>query len=139
MWPWRWLYFQPGGATIAEDEPAAWRRGAYLVETLGHCGACHTPRTLFGALDHARAFSGAANPVGEGSIPNITRSQDGLAGWSVDDIAALLEIGMTPAGDFLGGEMAQVVSNSTGRLSASDREAIAIYLLALPPVADAQP
>lgn len=131
--PWRWLYFQPGGAALDAAAPETWQRGAYLVETLGHCGACHTPRGPLGALDHGRAFAGADNPVGDGSNPNITPSEDGLAGWSVGDLTLLLEIGMSPSGDFVGGEMGTVVRNSTSLLAASDREAIAVYLLSLEP------
>jgi hypothetical protein len=58
--------------------------------------------------------------------------RDGIGDWSADDLVFLLELGMTPAGDFVGGKMAEVVEDNTGRLDAEDRAAIADYLLGLP-------
>ncbi|MDR9427379.1 MAG: cytochrome c [Salibaculum sp.] len=103
-------------------------RGRYLVEALGHCAECHTPRNALGGLDRANWLAGADNPDGDGRIPDIT--PEGL-GWSAPDIAAYLESGFTPAFDTAGGSMVAVIEN-TSRLPAEDREAIAAYLVALP-------
>jgi len=101
------------------------QRGRYLVEALGHCGECHTPRNIVGAPQNADWLKGAANPSGEGRIPAINTLD-----WSETDIAYYLETGFTPDFDNAGGHMAAVVEN-TAKLPASDRAAIAAYLAAL--------
>lgn len=106
------------------------KRGRYLVEALGHCGECHTPRNALGATDLGRWLGGAPNPSGKGRIPNIT---PGALDWSEADIAEYLNSGFTPSYDVAGGEMAEVIKN-TGRLSDDDRAAIAAYLKAVPAV-----
>ncbi|EAR51015.1 Diheme class I cytochrome c [Oceanicola granulosus HTCC2516] len=106
-------------------------RGRYLVEALGHCGECHTPRNPLGALDTSRWLGGAPHPSGEGTIPNITPA--GLS-WSEAEIAEYLKSGFTPDFDTAGGEMAEVVA-TISQLSDDDRLAIAAYLKAVPEVA----
>jgi mono/diheme cytochrome c family protein len=112
-----------------------WNRGAYLAATLGRCGDCHTPRTVLGAPDPARAFAGAPAALGRKAAPNITPDPEtGIGKWSEDEIVTLLKDGQTPDVDFVGGAMAEVVKN-TARLTDADRRAIAAYLKSLPPVA----
>jgi mono/diheme cytochrome c family protein len=118
--------FAPGPA-----RPASWNRGAYLVNALGHCAECHSPRNFLGGIIAAQRFAGGPNPEGEGWVPNIT--QKGLSDWSEKDIAYFLETGLTPEGDTAGGPMARVIRN-TSQLSAADRDAISEYLKSLPPV-----
>jgi mono/diheme cytochrome c family protein len=108
-----------------------WNRGAYLVNSLGHCAECHSPRNLLGGIITAQRFAGGPNPEGEGWVPNIT--QKGLGDWSAQDVADFLETGQMPDGDSAGGAMARVIKN-TSQLSAEDRAAIAEYLKSLPPV-----
>lgn len=105
-------------------------RGRYLVEALAHCGECHTPRNMLGGLDTSRWLGGAANPSGEGKIPNIT---PGALKWSEDEIVEYLTSGFTPEFDSVGGHMAHVVDNMS-KLPESDRRAIAAYLKAIPAV-----
>lgn len=107
-------------------------RGRYLVEGPGHCAECHTPRDFTGGLDKARWMGGAPNPEGKGRIPNIT---PGALKWSAADIAEYLKSGFTPDYDSAGGSMAKVIRN-TSLLSDDDRNAIAAYLKALPPIAE---
>lgn len=112
------------------DDPgvsAEVNRGAYLVNALGHCAECHTPRNLLGGLNHDNAFAGAPNPDGKGFIPNITPHADGIGSWTAEDIAYALESGFTPDFDSLGGSMTAVVAN-TSKLTAEDRSAMAAYL-----------
>ncbi len=104
-------------------------RGAYLVRHLGHCGECHTPRTLLGALDTTRELAGSAADAAGRSAPPIDSDSLTQAGWTRSDLEFFLEIGMLPDGDFAGGGMAPVIDDNTGRLSAADRSAIARYLL----------
>src|SRR4030088_3071895 len=109
----------------------SWNRGAYLVNGLGHCAECHSPRNFLGGIIAAQRFAGGPNPEGEGWVPNIT--QKGLGDWSKEDFAYFLETGATPDGDSAGGSMARVIKN-TAQLSAEDRAAMAEYLKSLPPV-----
>jgi len=111
-------------------------RGRYLVEALGHCAECHSPRDITGGIVASRRYGGGPSPDGKGRMPNITPGQGGISDWSEDDIAFALADGTTPDGDVLGGDMARVVKN-TAQLPEDDRRAIAVYLKSLPPVDDA--
>ncbi len=126
---WKALNLDP--APVAPAEGAELERGRYLVEALGHCGECHTPRNAMGGLDLTRWMAGAPNPSGEGRIPGITPAQ---LDWTAEDIAYYLETGFTPEFDTAGGTMGSVVRN-TAHLPPEDRAAIAAYVKALPPVA----
>jgi mono/diheme cytochrome c family protein len=130
---WRALFFVPGAAAPDPAQTAAWNRGAYLVNGLGHCAACHTPRNALGATSDARAFSGGLIPVQNWYAPALNvASEAGLAGWPVEDVVALLRTGVAPHGG-VSGPMAEVVFRSTQYLSGEDLRAMAIYLRALPP------
>jgi len=129
---WKWL-FMDGKSFVADaSHTASWNRGAYLVNSWGHCAECHSPRNFLGGIVTAQRFAGGPNPEGEGWVPNITQ-KGGLAEWSVKDIAYFLETGQTPDGDTAGGSMARVIRN-TSQLSPEDRAAMAEYLKSLPPV-----
>lgn len=108
-----------------------WNRGAYLVNSLGHCAECHSPRNALGGIVASQRFAGGPNPEGKGWIPNIT--QKSLADWSEKDFAYFLESGLLPDGDSAGGSMVSVIKN-TSQLSADDRTAMAVYLKSLPAV-----
>jgi len=128
---WKWLFMN--GKPFVPDvaRSAQWNRGAYLVNSLGHCAECHSPRNFLGGIIAAQRFAGGPDPEGEGWVPNITPK--GLGEWSANDIAYFLETGQTPDGDSVGGSMARVIRN-TSQLSPQDRAAIAEYLKSLPPV-----
>ena len=130
--PWKWLYFKAGSYKPDAGHDAKWNRGAYLVAAIVHCGECHTPRNWVGALDRAHWLTGARMPVGDLVAPNLTPDKTGLADWSVADIVDALASGTLPEGGTLGGEMGEVVSNSTSHLRKDDLEAIAAYLKSLP-------
>lgn len=120
---------------VALDEASSdqVRRGQYLVEGPAHCGQCHTARSFWGmgGLVTAQWLSGAPNAAGQGGIPNITPSEDGIGSWAQSDIAYFLESGFTPEFDTAGGSMVEVIKNMA-RLPAEDRNAIAAYLKAIP-------
>ncbi|MEJ2383591.1 MAG: c-type cytochrome [Xanthomonadales bacterium] len=130
---WKRLYLNTDWV-LAEATTAEVQRGRYLVEALGHCGECHTPRDRFGGLDTAAWLAGAPEPAGEGRAPDITPHAAALGGWSARDIAYYLETGFTPEFDTVGGSMVDVQEN-LARLTDADRAAIAAYLKAVPPVA----
>lgn len=130
---WQALYLQPGPLADDPARPADWNRGRYLVEALGHCGECHTPRGRLGGLDGDNRLAGSPAAADGRPAPNLTPHESGLADWSEADIAEFLASGMTPDGDFAGGAMAEVIRNSTARLTDADRAAVAVYLKSLPP------
>jgi mono/diheme cytochrome c family protein len=134
LWKRRYL----GRAHVTGDEglTEVAERGRYLVEALGHCGECHTPRDRFGGPDNDNWMAGGPNPDGEGKIPNITPHEDGLADWSQSDIAYYLESGFTPDFDTAGGSMVAVQENFA-QLPAADLEAVAAYLKSIPAKATA--
>jgi mono/diheme cytochrome c family protein len=128
---WKWLFVDGKPFVPDAARSAQWNRGAYLVNSLGHCAECHSPRNFLGGIIAAQRFAGGPNPEGEGWVPNIT--QQGLGDWSVTDFSYFLQTGQLPDGDSAGGSMARVIRNIS-QLSAEDRAAIADYLKSLPPV-----
>src|SRR3954467_10477149 len=127
---WNMVYFKPGLFEPDQSQSAAWNRGGYLVTGLGHCGACHTPKTYFGADKAAQALSG--NEVGGWYAPRLDgAARTGLKSWSVQDIAEYLQSGRN-AKSHAGGLMAEVVVNSTAKMDDADIRAMAIYLKDLP-------
>jgi mono/diheme cytochrome c family protein len=124
----------PGPLMPDPGKGEVWNRGAYLVETVGRCGDCHTPRNWLGVRDQRRPLAGTSTGPGGKAVHNITPDpQTGIGEWSEEDIVAFLTNGQTPEFDFVGGAMAEIVRN-TSRLVDADRRAIAVYLKSLPPV-----
>ena len=133
--PWRWLFFERGPAAPdpALDERLA--RGRYLVESLGHCAACHTPRNMLGASKRARHLAGSRYGPGGLSVPNITPdAETGIGSWSEVDLVFFLRTGFTPAGDDVQGEMREAIDDGLRHLTQEDLEAMAAYLKALPAI-----
>lgn len=123
---WKRLADTVAPPALPSDDPVL-AHGRYLVETMAHCAECHTPRDALGRLDATQWMAGAPNPSGEGRIPAIPPQ-----GWSAEDIEAYLASGFTPEFDVVGGSMADVVVQMA-QLAPEDRQAIAAWLLALPP------
>lgn len=130
VWQLLFLGDKPFVADAAQSPQ--WNRGAYLVNALGHCAECHSPRNFLGGIVSAQRFAGGPNPDGKGWVPNMT--QAGLKDWSDKDVAYFLKTGEMPNGDFVGGSMAPVIKNIS-RLSDADRAAMAAYVKSLPAVA----
>jgi mono/diheme cytochrome c family protein len=131
---WKWLFFNPGRFQPDPAKPAELNRGAYLATVLGHCQECHSPRGFLGGIQGGMAFAGGVLPGG-GVAPNLTPDPEtGLGKWRAGDVAEFLKSGMLPDGDFAGGEMTEVINNTTGKLTDADRQAIVAYLKSLPPV-----
>jgi mono/diheme cytochrome c family protein len=134
VWFWKWLYFTPGPFAPEPGRTPVLNRGAYLTEALGHCGECHTPRSLLGGPKRGRLLAGAAEgPDGKG-VPNLTPAR--LKKWSDGELREFLISGITPDGDVAAETMGEVIRNTTGRLTADDLSALIAYLRALPPVPD---
>jgi len=128
---WKLLFFDDRLFVPDQSRPPSWNRGAYLVNSFGHCAECHSPRNLLGGIIASQRFAGGPDPEGKGWVPNITRK--GTSDWSQKDISYFLETGQTPDGDSAGGSMVPVIKNIS-QLSANDRDAIADYIKSLPPV-----
>lgn len=128
---WKLLYLndKPRVQLSSHDEKVI--HGQAIVEGAGHCGECHTPRDAIGGFRSDMWLAGAPNPEGQGNIPDITPGSKLIGSWSEVDIATYLETGMTPDYDSVGGSMVEVQQN-LAHLPASDREAIAAYLKAIP-------
>ena len=107
--------------TIYDD--AHIERGAYLSRNLGHCGECHTPRNALGISDYANEFAGGEMP--DGHVPAIDAAA--LSGWSEDDMALFLFLGLLPDGEYVGGKMEPVIEHNTGQLTDEDRQAMAAF------------
>lgn len=127
---WNYFFFKPGILEPDQQKAADWNRGRYLVEGAGHCGACHTPKNIFGADRRGRAFAGGK--VAGWFAPRLdAAARSGLKSWSVDDIVEYLQSGRN-AKSHADGLMAEVVVNSTSKMSGADVRAIAVYLKSLP-------
>jgi len=139
-WPlklWNMLFLDDRRFAPSTDKSLEWNRGAYLVQGLGHCGSCHTPRGIGFqelALDERGGayLSGAA--LDGWFASNLTsNTTTGIGKWSAKDIADFLKTGANPhAAAF--GPMTDVVNNSTQWMSDQDLAAIAVYLKSLPAV-----
>jgi mono/diheme cytochrome c family protein len=137
---WNGLFFKPARFQPDSRQSAEWNRGAYLVNGLGHCGACHTPRNRFMAEVQGEAFAGgsltdrvAANSVRRWSAANLTSAPTGLAAWSVDELTQYLKGGFAATRAATFGPMNDVIVNSLMNLSNEDVHAVATYLKSLPP------
>ena len=128
-WLQRWMvagwnkmadFAQP--ATESFDDPLV-ERGAYLARNLGHCGECHTPRNGLGIPDLSREFAGAE--IGEEVIEAI--DAEALAEWTFNNFDLFLILGMKPEGEFVGGDMNEVIEHNTSQLTDEDRDALAAF------------
>jgi mono/diheme cytochrome c family protein len=127
---WNMLFFTEG---VYRDDPgksAQWNRGAYLIEGLTHCGACHTEINIAGGSKKSKALQGG---VAESwYAPSLAGNlRDGLGGWSEDEIVEYLATGSN-AKSSAAGPMAEVIAESTQHLSVDDLRAIAVYLKDMP-------
>ncbi|MGH8218494.1 MAG: c-type cytochrome [Steroidobacteraceae bacterium] len=134
---WRLLYFKPGVYRPDPARSAQWNRGAYLVQGLGHCSACHEARNALGAT---RSDSG---PVGglvlDWYAPSLSSSREaGVQGWSLEEIGRLLSTGVVRGSESSDrhaatmGPMAEVAHDSLQFVDPSDLDAMAVYLRSLP-------
>ncbi len=154
---WNSMFFESGRYAADPSRSAEWNRGAYLTQGLGHCGACHTPRNVFGAERSAAALTGAdyldeikdevvdnrITPMDEFTVrpwssANLTQASNGLGAWSVEAIAEYLKTGHSGRAAAFG-PMSEVVGNSTSHLTREDIHAIAVYLKSLAPAMQSPP
>lgn len=127
---WNLLFREEGIFKETAGKSEAWNRGAYIVEGLGHCGACHTPKNVLGAAKKGVSFTGG-DIEGWHALPLDDTARSGLGDWSMEDIVAYLKTG-TNGRVFASGPMREVVERSTQHMSNDDLKAIATYLKDLP-------
>jgi len=125
---WRALYFKAGEYKPDPSQSPEWNRGAYLVEGLGHCDACHSPRNMLGAVSRGDVIAGGLIPIQNWYAPSLTSSREtGLGKWAVSDVVDLLKTGVSARGAVFG-PMAIVVHDSLQHMTESDITAMATYL-----------
>ena len=131
---WKWLYFTPGPFVNLQGVSEIVNRGAYLVQALGHCGECHTPRNFLGGPKRDRFLAGGKTPDGK-DVANLTPT--GLKKkWGDKDLTDFLTTGQTPDGDVPAEAMGEVIRNTTSLLTPQDLAATIAYLRSLPPLPD---
>lgn len=124
---WRTLYFKPGEYKEDPKQSKEWNRGAYLVEGLGHCNACHSSRNALGAVAKDD-MSGGLIPVQNWYAPSLTSSKEtGLGQWDIKEIVDLLRTGVSARGAVYG-PMSAVVQHSLQDTTLSDLTAMSAYL-----------
>jgi len=127
---WNLLFLKSDTYQPDTSKSAEWNRGAYLVQGLGHCAACHTPKNMFGADKSGQDFHGGQ--LDNWVAPDLTaNARTGLGLWSVDDIADYLRAGRNMHAA-AGGSMADVVSYSGSQMNDADLHAIATFLKSQP-------
>jgi mono/diheme cytochrome c family protein len=123
---WNALNFRPGQFQPVAGKSAAWNRGAYIAEGLAHCGLCHTPKNPAGGDETSQRLRGYA--LQGWFAPDITNDRRrGIGSWSVEDVATYLKTGHNRF-SAASGPMAEVVVDSTSKLTDEDLNAIAVYL-----------
>jgi mono/diheme cytochrome c family protein len=122
---WKSLYFKPGPLPPDAAHDAQWNRGRYLVDGLGHCGACHTPRNALGAEDPQRALAGGR--IEGWSAPALNAQSPAPHAWSVEELTTYLRTGFDAQHGVAAGAMAPVAQN-LATVSEADVRAIAVYV-----------
>lgn len=125
---WKLLFLHQEPIVPVASQSEDWNRGRYLVEGLGHCGSCHTPRNALGAEKKAERFAGAK--VNGWNVPPLNVSLVSAHKWSVDGLADYLSTGWQKHHGAASGAMADVAKN-LGRASQGDVRAIATYIASL--------
>ncbi len=130
LWVWRALYFRPAVYRQDTGQSVQWNRGAYLVQGLGHCNACHSERNALGASSGGLS-GGLISSLGWYAPSLTSDGEAGLGDWDTGHLAQLLKTGVSPRATVFG-PMAEVVRESLQYLSDDDVQAMAVYLKTLP-------
>jgi len=128
---WKFFFFTPGPFASIPGVSEIVNRGAYLVQALGHCGECHTPRNFLGGPKSGRYLAGGKGPDGKG-VANLTPT--GLKKWDDKELKEFLTTGLTPDGDVPAESMGEVITNTTSKLVPADLDAVIAYLRTLAPL-----
>ncbi|MDR5760226.1 cytochrome c [Caballeronia sp. LZ035] len=137
-WPlklWNMVFLENGAYQNKQGKDVAWNRGAYLIQGLGHCGSCHTPRGIAfqeKGLDESSSAFLTGSPLDNWFASNLSGEHNtGLGRWSEQDVATFLKTGANAHASAFG-SMTSVINNSTQHLDDADIAAMAQYLKTLP-------
>jgi mono/diheme cytochrome c family protein len=134
---WNALNFTPGRVTQDPSKSSEWNRGRYLVDALGHCGTCHTPKTLLGADKDSAYLQGGL--LQGWFAPNITSDdRKGIGRWSIDDLVNYLKTGANHHA-VATGAMGEEILHSSSKMTDDDLKSVAVYLKSLEPGQDTAP
>ena len=134
---WNALNFKPRRLESDPSKSSEWNRGRYLVDALGHCGTCHTPKTWLGADKESAYLEGGT--LQGWFAPNITAdTRKGIGSWSVDEIVNYLKTGANRDA-IAAGDMTEEIVHSSSNLTDDDLKAIAAYLKGVAPVQESTP
>jgi mono/diheme cytochrome c family protein len=133
---WNTLFLADSLPATSQGSGAAWQRGRYLVDVLGHCGECHTPRGPLGEMELSRSLTGFA--LGRVAAPDITPAGLAARGWTPASLGTYLGRGIAGPGSAFA-DMHQVVVLSTRNLTLDDVAAMTTYLLGDKPPSPAPP
>jgi mono/diheme cytochrome c family protein len=123
---WNLINFSAGEFKPDPAKSPDWNRGAYIVEGLGHCGTCHTPKNVIGGDENSRFLEGAT--LENWFAPNLTADpRKGIGAWSLEDIVQYLKTGANRY-DIASGPMAEMVAKSSQHWTDADLKAVALYL-----------
>ena len=123
---WNMLFLKDTLPDASAGQSPSWLRGRYMVNTLGHCAECHTPRGMLGQLDDAKTLRG--NVLARIGAPDISPAGLSASGWTAADLATFFSTGVAPQGSAYG-EMFAVVHLSTQHLTPGDLTSMTTYLL----------
>ena len=124
---WQGMFFRQGRYVPDRSQSAEWNRGAYLVQSLGHCEACHSPTNLAMAPKKGQALQG--NVVDHWFAPDISGGQfSSIKNWNEQQIVTLLRTGHNDKNQAVVGPMQETVDLGTSKLSDIDLQGIAVYL-----------
>jgi mono/diheme cytochrome c family protein len=133
---WNLLFLHDSLPNVSAGNSPAWQRGRYLVNVLGHCGECHTPRGTLGQMELSRVFAGSV--LSRVAAPDITPAELTSRGWTATGLRAFLGRGLAPQGSAFG-DMHPVITLSTRSLTEDDLNAAVTYLLGDNPPAPEKP
>ncbi|HSV61153.1 MAG TPA: molybdopterin cofactor-binding domain-containing protein [Variovorax sp.] len=129
---WNGLFHDPTPYQPAPAQSAEWNRGAYLVNGLGHCGACHTPRNALGAEQGGSAFLSGAMVEGWEAPALTGLASKSVVSWTADAFYEYLRRGHSAQHGIAGGPMADVVRELQA-VPDEDIRAMATYLASFQP------
>jgi len=137
MAAWNMINFQPGQEAADPSKSGQWNRGHYLVDAIGHCGACHTPKNIMGADKSSSYLQGGL--LQGWYAPNITgETRRGIGEWSIEELVAYLKTGANTYTVASGG-MGEEVVHSSSHMTEADLDAVAVYLLSVKPAVRRSP
>jgi mono/diheme cytochrome c family protein len=128
---WKRLALAGGGIEADPARGASWNRGAYLVQGIGHCGECHTPRNLLMVPDRSREMGGGRHPAGEGAVPGLRRLVARGRYKDAADLALALQNGEALGYEHLSSGGMAAIQTNLGLLPEREARAMADYLVTL--------